>query len=77
MGNESDSDGDDRGRGGSGGSKGGNGSGKGGSGGGFDGASEPPDQLFHYLDRDGETKTGTIHNYQYTYWYEDWISNSF
>lgn len=77
MGNESDSDGDDRGRGGSGGSKGGNGDGKSGSGSGFDGGSEPPDQHFLYNELGGGTGVGTIHNYQYTYWYEDWISNNF
>ena len=65
MGNESDSDGDDRPRGGSGGGKGGSSGGKGGSG--YDGGSEPPDQYFHYNIVGGGTDTGTIHNYQYTY----------
>ena len=67
MGNESDSDGDDRPRGGSGGGKGGSSGGKGGSGGGYDGGSEPPDQHFHYNIVGGGTDTGTFHNYQYTY----------
>ena len=60
MEKKKDRDGDDRGRGGSGG-------GKDGSDGGFDGGSQPPDQYFHYYDADGETNTGTFHNYQYTY----------
>jgi hypothetical protein len=67
MGNESDSDGDDRPRGGSGGGKDGSSGGKGGSGDGYDGGSDPPDQHFHYHVVGGGTEIGTIHNYQYTY----------